>query len=48
MKPTDRVHEATDSFINMLIDLGYTPNDILEGMDEALDRFETTCTMYQS
>lgn len=47
MKPNDRVREATDSFINMLMDLGYSANDIIEGMDEALDRFETTMSLYQ-
>lgn len=40
MKPDERIREATASFINMLMDLGYIPNDIVEGMDQALDQFD--------
>jgi hypothetical protein len=42
MKPAERIQEATASFINMLMDLGYIPNDIVEGMDEAIDQFDET------
>lgn len=40
MKNTDAIRQATDRFVNLLIHLGFTPNDILEGMDDALDKFE--------
>lgn len=42
MSPNERIREATASFINMLMDLGYTPGDIVEGMDEALDQFDVS------
>ena len=42
MKPSERIQEATASFINMLMDLGYSHNDIINGMDEAIDQFDET------
>ena len=42
MTPAERIRDATASFINMLMDLGYVPNDIVDGMDEALDQFDVT------
>lgn len=41
-QPSEKVREATASFINMLLDLDFIPNDIVEGMDEAIDQFDET------
>jgi hypothetical protein len=38
----DPIRDATTGFIKLLQDLGYTPDDIIAGMDESLDQFDIT------
>lgn len=40
MNPEDRIRDATTNFINLLLNIGYSANDVINGMDEALDQFE--------
>jgi len=48
VKHSEHIEETTASFINLLIDLGYEPKDILDGMDAALDDFEKLFSNFQS
>lgn len=47
MKSTDRIREASSSFIQTLLDLEYSPADIVDGMDEALELFELANELQQ-
>jgi hypothetical protein len=47
VKSLDPIRNATTSFINLLQDLGYTPDEIIAGMDESLDQFDITTAIPQ-
>ena len=47
MTPTDRIREATSSFIQTLLDLEFKPQEVVDGMDESLELFEWTHELEQ-
>jgi hypothetical protein len=47
VKSLDPIRNATRNFIKLLQDLGYTPDEIIAGMDESLDQFDITTAIPQ-
>jgi len=48
MKSTDPIRQSTHSFIQLLLELGYSSDEVLKGMDDALDQFDLATAPTQS